>query len=159
MHVWLTDWQVAEDHLLIRVGDTIDWTLYPADRSWVSRLLGDRLVIDWQFDTYGDAVDQPALRVSGEVAELRSVRCRQIQTDDGFVPVIGEATLQPVADTSGSWMRLARQEESAAVPGAETITCKFPYTSSGDSVEAEDLYGYVLSLAGSDGDCGSAEAR
>ncbi|WP_211881629.1 DUF6578 domain-containing protein [Pseudarthrobacter albicanus] len=158
MLVWLTDWQLAEDHLLITVGDTIDWTLYPADRNWVSRLFGDRLVIDWQFDTYGDAVDQPSRRVSGRVVELWSVRCPKIRTDEGFVPVTGEATLQPAVDTSGSWMRQAGQEESAAVRGTETITYKFSYTSAFDSVEADYLYDYVLSLACSDEECGTREA-
>jgi hypothetical protein len=159
MLVWLTDWQLAEEHLLIKVGDTVDWTLYPADRNWVSRLFGDRLVICWQFDTYGDAVDQPSRRVSGKVAELRSARSRQIRTDEGFVPVPGEATLQPVADTSGSWMRDAGQEESAADRGTGPITYKFSYTSAFDSVEADYLYGYVLSLACSDEECGAQRSN
>jgi hypothetical protein len=51
MLVWLTNWQIEEDHRLITVGDTVDWTLYPADRDWVRRLFGDRLVIEWQFDS------------------------------------------------------------------------------------------------------------
>lgn len=113
MLVWLTDWQIAEDHLFIRVGDTVDWTVYPADRDWVSRLFGHRLVIDWQFDSYGDALDQPSRRVSGKVAELCSVHCRQTRAREGLVPVTGEATLQPVADTTGSWLRYTAQEETS----------------------------------------------
>ncbi|MDN4639987.1 hypothetical protein QCD70_07010 [Agreia sp. PsM10] len=64
---------------------------------------------DWRFDSYGDAVDQPSRRARGEVAQLMSVRCRQIQTAEGIVPAPGEARLQPVRDTSGSWMRGAGQ--------------------------------------------------
>jgi len=41
MLVWLTNWQIEEDRQLITVGDTGDWTLYPADRdtsgSWARR--------------------------------------------------------------------------------------------------------------------------
>ncbi len=133
MHVWLTDWQVAEEQLLIRVGDSVNWTLFPAARSWLSRLFGERVVIDWQFDTYGGAVDQPALQVLGEVVEIRSVWCPQTQTDDGFVPVNGGATLHPAVDTSGSWTNIAGQ------------------------CEADRLYGYVLSLAISDEEFGAEE--
>lgn len=124
MLVWLTDWQLAEDHLLIRVGDTVDWTLYEADHDWTSRLFGERVAIEWQFDTYGDAVDQPSRRVCGVVAELDGVRCRQVMTDERFVPVSGEARLLPVADTSGSWMHESRPVHTE--PGA--------------------LYGYVVTL-------------
>lgn len=116
MLVWLTDWQLSEDHLLVRVGDAVEWTLYEADHDWTARLFGDRLALAWQFDTYGDAVDQPSLRVRGVVAELQSVRCRQVLTDEGFVPVRGEARLLPVADTSGSWMHETRPVHTE--PGA-----------------------------------------
>ncbi|MFK0005182.1 DUF6578 domain-containing protein [Paenarthrobacter sp. NPDC090522] len=150
MLVWLADWQVAEDHLLVRVGDTVDWTMYPADRDWVCRLFGDRLVIDWQFDSYGDAVDQPSHRVSGKVAELYSVRCRQTRAREGLVPVTGEANLQPVGDTSGSWVRDAAREENVANTGSGQIMYTLAYTSSFDDVEADYLYGYVLSLTGCD---------
>ncbi|TVU64853.1 hypothetical protein FQP90_07320 [Paenarthrobacter nitroguajacolicus] len=147
MRVWLTDWQIAEDHLLVRVGDPVDWTVYRADRDWVWRLFGDRLVIDWQFDSYGDAVDQPSRRVSGEVAELCSVRCCQTRTREGLVPVTGEATLEPVADTSGSWMRDTAHEESVANTGTGQIMYTFSYTGPFDRGETDYLYGYVLSLA------------
>ena len=147
MFVWLTDWQIAEDHLFIRVGDTVDWTVYPADRDWVSRLFGHRLVIDWQFDSYGDAVDQPSRRVSGKVAELFSVRCRQTRAREGLVPVTGEATLQPVADTSGSWVRDTAHDESPANTGQGQTVNTFSQMSAFDDVEADYLYGYVLSLA------------
>ncbi|MCS5716158.1 hypothetical protein NVV95_16550 [Herbiconiux sp. CPCC 205716] len=28
MLVWLTDWQLVEDRILIRVGDIVDWVVY-----------------------------------------------------------------------------------------------------------------------------------
>ena len=31
MLVWFTEWQVGEEHLLITVGDIVDFTLYPAN--------------------------------------------------------------------------------------------------------------------------------
>lgn len=135
MLVWLTDWQIAEDHLLIEVGDSVEWTVYPADRDWVWRLFGDRLAIDWQLDSYGEAVEQPSRRVSGKVAQLSSIRCRQERAREGLVPIAGEAVLEPVADTSGSWLRGTVQE-----PGAN----------------AGYLYGYVLSLAQGDDESGGA---
>ncbi|WP_370629241.1 DUF6578 domain-containing protein [Paenarthrobacter nitroguajacolicus] len=148
----------AEDHLLIRVGDTVDWTVYPADRDWVWRLFGGRLVIDWQFDSYGDAVDQPSRRVSGEVAEVCSVRCRQTRTREGLVPVTGEATLEPVADTSGSWMRDTAHEESVANTGTGQIMYAFSYTGPFDRGETDYLYGYVLSLAYCDEENSASES-
>jgi hypothetical protein len=133
MLVWFTDWQVSEDHVLIRVGDVVEWTLYRSDRDWLTQLFADRLTIDWKLDTYGDAIDQPFRRVRGEVTELLSVHCRQMATDQGLVPVPGEARLLPVPDTSGSWMR---DDGVAKGPlGYETF---------------DDLYGYVLRVEISD---------
>uniref|UniRef100_UPI003F4925D6 DUF6578 domain-containing protein n=1 Tax=Paenarthrobacter nicotinovorans TaxID=29320 RepID=UPI003F4925D6 len=152
MLIWLTDWQLAEDHLLIKVGETVDWTVYPPDQEWVYRLFGDRLVIDWQFDTYGDAVDQPSRRVSGKVVELHSVRCRQTRTYEGLVPVTGEATLHPVSDTSGAWTRGTGLEESIPNSGTGQTMYTFSYTSTFDNAEASHFYGYLLSLA-----CGDDE--
>lgn len=128
----------------------MDWTLYPADRNWATRWLGDRLVIVWQFDTYGDAVDQPSQRVSGVVVELQFVRIRQIRTHAGLVPVAGHATLRPIAETSGSWTRHFQLEESAADRGAGTITYEFSYESVPDGIQAGPLHGYAPSLEGSD---------
>jgi hypothetical protein len=47
MLVWLTDWQLAEDLVLIRVDDVVDWTLYEADQSWLFRLFANRLSVEW----------------------------------------------------------------------------------------------------------------
>ncbi|MFB2580941.1 DUF6578 domain-containing protein [Herbiconiux sp. P15] len=126
MLVWLTDWQLSEDHLLIRVGDVVDWTLYESDRGWLARLFADGLSIEWQFDTYGEAVEQPSRRVRGEVTSLLSARGRHTMTDEGLVP--GPARLVPVGDTSGSW-----------APGDE---------------RSDSLYGYVLTLDVRDGGTG-----
>ena len=142
MLVWLTDWQLAEHRLLISIGDVVDWTVYRADRDWVARLFGDRLTIEWQLDTYGDAMGQPSRHVSGHVIELRSVRCRQVRTAEGIVPAAGEAILQPVTDTSGSWQAHERVTENSASSGAGT----FAYTSASDGLGTNALYGYVLSL-------------
>ncbi|RII95658.1 hypothetical protein DZF95_00260 [Clavibacter michiganensis] len=72
MLIWLTDWQVAEDHLLVERDDVVDWTVYPADLDWMAGLLSDRRAgIAWQFNTYGDAVVQPSTRVHGYTGMLR----------------------------------------------------------------------------------------
>jgi len=133
MLVWLTDWQLAEDHLLVTRDDVVDWTLYPADRDWLTRLFG-HAPAEWQVDTYGDAVDQPSRRVRGRVDDLRSVRCRQLATEEGIVPVRGQATLRPVHDTSASWTRAHRDDASGA------------------------LYGYLASVVDA-ADAGEARAR
>ena len=146
MLVWLTDWHIAEDHRLITVGDIVDWTLFPADRDWVRRLFADRLVIEWQVDDYGDAVSQPSRSVSGEIRELQSVRCRQLQTGTGIVPATGEATLQPVTDTSGSWAPRTSNDNKAADRSPDSFTYTFSYTSARHDPEAVSLYGYVATL-------------
>jgi hypothetical protein len=147
MLVWLTDWQIAEDHRLITVGDIVDWTLFPADRDWVRRLFADRLVIEWQVDNYGDTVSQPSRTASGEITELQSVRCRQLRTGTGIVPATGEATLQPVTDTSGSWARRRTTHEHRATDRSTGLfRYAASYTSARHDPEAESLYGYVATL-------------
>ncbi|SMQ71420.1 DUF6578 domain-containing protein [Agreia sp. VKM Ac-1783] len=147
MLVWLTNWQIEEDRQLITVGDTVDWTLYPADRNWVRRLFADRLAIEWQIDNYGDAVSQPSRTASAEITELQSVRCRQLQTSTGIVPATGEATLQPVTDTSGSWARRRTpHEHHATVRSTGSFRYAASYTSARHVPEAESLYGYVATL-------------
>lgn len=149
MLVWLTDWQLAEDRLLFRVGERVEWMLYAADGDWTRRLFGDRLSIEWQFDTYGDAVDQPAVHVVGVVERLQRVRCRQEQTEEGIVPVRGAASLSDVSDTSSSWATSAPPRPSAsAAPrpsasGAEVAVGAWYPAFTG---EGEGDYGYVLTL-------------
>jgi hypothetical protein len=148
MLVWLTDWQLAESRVHIAVGDTVDWTLFSADSDWMARLFGGRLAIAWQFDTYGDAVPQPSIRVAGVVVELREVRCRRIGADGGRVPATGEATLEPVPHTSGSRGRHSGPVEPVAAEEIDepvTIVYGFSYTSAfGDD---DTLYGYVATLS------------
>ncbi|WP_233205637.1 hypothetical protein, partial [Cryobacterium sp. Y82] len=140
MLVWVTEWQVAEEHLLIAVGDFVDFTLYPANIDWLARLFGDRPAVEWQFDTYGDAVDQPSLRVKGKVDGLMSARCRQVQTTEGLVPVTGAAKQQSVADTSGSWMRQGRFEQSETSHGADARSHHGSYENA-HADDTTDLYG------------------
>jgi hypothetical protein len=150
MLMWLTDWQLAEDLVLIRVGDGVDWTLHEADRSWMSRLFADRLSIEWQLDTYADAEEQPSRRVHGEVVELQSVRCRQVTTEEGRVPVTGQAQLSPVEDTSGSWRREALPAQREETRGTSETFYTFGYASVLDDDEIDALYGYVVTLKLSD---------
>jgi hypothetical protein len=150
MLVWLTDWQLAEDLVMIRAVDVVDWKLHEADRSWMSRLFADRLAIEWQLDSYGDAVEQPSRRVRGEVVELRSVRCRQVTTEEGRVPVTGQAQLLPVEDTSGSWKREALPAPSEESRGISQSFYTFGYASVLDDDEIDALYGYVVTLKLSD---------
>jgi hypothetical protein len=150
MLVWLTDWQLAEDLVLIRAGDVVDWKLHEVDRSWMSRLFADRLAIEWQLDTYANAEEQPSRRVHGEVVELQSVRCRQVTTEEGRVPVTGQAQLSPVEDTSGSWKREALPAPSEESRGISQSFYTFGYASVLDDDEIDALYGYVVTLKLSD---------
>ena len=146
MLVWLTDWQLAEDLVFIRVGDVVDWTLYEADQSWLSRLFASRLSIEWQFDTYADAEEQASRHVRAEVIEVQSARCRQVTTDEGRVPLAGEAQLSPVEDTSASWMRKTQQVESEPSENARTSYTLGYFASGSADDELDYLYGYVLTL-------------
>ena len=142
MLVWLTSWQLAEEHLLITVGDTVEWDLYPADKEWISRLFAERLTIDWQFDTYGGAVDRPSRHVIGKVTAVHRVRCREIHADGSFVPARGEATLQGVVDTSSSWRDYELKSKDVVASHSERAAITGGSTKPG----VVDQYGYVLSL-------------
>jgi len=154
MLVWLTEWQVAEDLTVIRAGDVVDWTLVEADRAWLSRLFAERVRVDWQLDTYADATEQPSRRVRGHVLDVRSVRCRQITTNEGRVPRPGAATLTVVDDTSGSWKR--EPNAAAEETGHGHSYSTFGYY--GEAVENdahEHLYGYLVTVRlGDDGVAG-----
>ena len=144
MLVWLTDWQLAEDRLLISVGDSVDWTVFPSDREWIARLFEDRLVIEWQYDSYGDAVPGPSRNVVGTVTGLQSVRCRQQRSAAGIEPVRGAARLRSVTDTSGSWRRTVPL--ASELPA--TVSSQKMYTFSYGSSEPEEdaLYGYAATV-------------
>lgn len=147
MLVWFSDWQLAEERLLITVGDAIEWELYPADAAWVTRLFGDRLAVEWQFDTYGDAVEQPSRRVRGAVADIRSVRCVLVHGSDGLGPRPGAAVMSPVLDTSGSW-KADTMASVVADPGLGGLETGWrSYTSIYGSGDVERLFGYVVTLA------------
>ena len=153
MLIWLTDWQVAEDHLFVERDGVVDWTVYPADLDWMARLLGDRQTGNaWQLDAYGDAVIQPSRRVRGQVAEIRSVRCRQLSSDEGMVPEPGGAVMHPVRDTSGSWPRHGGAAAAAEAPhpagdadGRVVVWGSYSSISSQDAADA--LYGYIVTIA------------
>jgi len=144
--VWLTDWQVVEQHLLVAPGDAVARELCPADMEWTTRLFGDRLVLEWQLDAYGDAASQRSRQVRGHVLELRSARCRQRQASEGIVPVAGAARLQPVHDTSSSRARPTRP----LTDPAGSVGLQHPGWRSYSSIfaegQAEHLYGYVVAI-------------
>ncbi|WP_374116075.1 MULTISPECIES: DUF6578 domain-containing protein [unclassified Curtobacterium] len=144
--VWLTDWQVVEQHLLVAPGDAVAWELCPADMEWTTRLFGDRLVLEWQLDGYGDAARRRARQVRGRVLELRSVRCRQRQASEGIVPVAGAARLQPVHDTSSSWARPSRTPTDPAGGVGLQHPGWRSYSSIFAEGQAEYLYGYVVTI-------------
>ena len=140
MLVWLTDWQIAEDHVLVERGDVVNWTVYPADAEWITRLFGGHLALEWQYDTYGGGVVQASRRVQGRVSAVKSVRCRQMQSDEGIVPVPGAARLCEVEDTSASWVRGVGPSRS----DNEVNHGWRSYSSSFDGAGTEVLYGYVV---------------
>ncbi|MGA1813087.1 DUF6578 domain-containing protein [Frondihabitans sp. 4ASC-45] len=147
MLVWFSDWQLAEERLLITVGDAVEWELYPADAAWVTRLFGDRLAVEWEYDTYGDAVEQPSRRVRGAVVDVRRVRCVLVHDSDGLGPLPGAAVMSPVLDTSGSWIT----ETTAPVvadPGRGGLDTGWrSYTSIYGNGDVEFPFGYAVTLA------------
>lgn len=146
MLVWLTDWQIAEEHILVESGGGVDWTVYPADTNWVSRLFGDRLAVEWQYDTYGEAVVQPCRRVQGHVAAIHSIRCRQTRSHEGIVPVRGAASLTEVDDTSASWVRGAGPLGRASLSGYTENFGWRSYSSIFDEGDEEASYGYIVTV-------------
>jgi hypothetical protein len=142
MLVWLTDWQIAEDHVLVELGDVVNRTVYPADAEWITRLFGGHLALEWQYDTYGGAVVQASRRVQGRVSAVKSVRCRQMQSDEGIVPVPGAARLCEAEDTSASWVRGVgpSRSDDGVNHGWRS------YSRSFDGAGTEVLYGYVVTI-------------
>ena len=148
MLVWLTDWQIAEDHILVESGGVVDWTVYPADTAWVTRLFGDRLAVEWQYDTYGGGVVQASRRVQGRVAAIQSVRCRQMRSAEGIVPVRGAAGLHEVEDTSASWTSNAGPPRSPS-QCSDTKNVGWgwrSYSSIFDEGDQEARYGYIVTV-------------
>ncbi|MET0990660.1 MAG: DUF6578 domain-containing protein [Glaciihabitans sp.] len=104
--VWLTDWQVAEERLLLKLGDVVSLQLHPNDREWNRRLFGDALPIAWQLDTYGLGHEERSCRpITGLVLAIWVVHCPLILDDEGWGPAPGQASLEPATDTSRSWAR------------------------------------------------------
>ena len=94
--------------------------------------------------------------MTGKVDGLMSVRCRQVQTADGLVPVTGEAIQQSVANTSGSWMRQGWLAQSETSHGADANSHHGSYESAFDD-DTADLYGYIPSLTVNDETDSAAE--
>ncbi|MCU1405155.1 MAG: hypothetical protein JWQ43_1458 [Glaciihabitans sp.] len=126
--VWLTDWQVAEDHILVSVGDTVAWELTPADTVFAALLFGDGVAIDLQLDTYAaGSPEVPRTFLAGRVDTIKAIWSPMELGVGGWNPAAGKATLRPVADTHGSW-------GSSAIPGQGTT-------------DTEHLYGYLVTIA------------
>lgn len=148
VRVWFTDWQVAEDHVLVTTGDLVEWTLFRADADWIIRLFGGDVDVRWQFDTYGDALDQPVRQVRGRVTDLHEVRCPQLATTEGIEPVAGAATLRRVDDTSGSWSRPSADPRRSEVGADGRHAPRRPIPARDGSIGPGHLYGYLVSVAG-----------
>jgi hypothetical protein len=97
-------------------------------------------------DTCADAEERASRNVRGEVIDLQSARCRQVTTDEGRVPVAGEAQLSPVEDTSASWIRKTWQAESEPSQNARKSYTFGYFASDSDDDELDYLFGYALSL-------------
>jgi len=158
MLVWLTDWQIAEDHILVESGGVVDWTVYPADTAWVTRLFGDRLAVEWQYDTYGGGVVQASRRVRGQVAAIQSVRCRQMRSAEGIVPVRGAADLHEVVDTSVSWVSKAGPPRSPSQSSDTKNSGWRSYSSIFDEGDQEARYGYIVTVEQASGNTRSPGA-
>ena len=78
-----------------------------------------------------------------------SVRCQQVQTADGLVPLTGEAIQQSVANASGSWMCQGWLAQSETSHGADANSHHGSYEISFDD-DTAGFYGYILSLTVND---------
>ena len=130
--VWLTAWQVAEDHVRVGVGDRVAWGLSATDQKWLARLFGARLSVALQLDTYlGGTPGIPSHPLMGVVSSVQAAWCRQVAVPgDGLHPRGGEATLETVVDTRGAWNTSTANRRRR--------------------MDGEDLYGYVIQVETAD---------
>ena len=102
--VWLTEWQVAEDHLQVTLNETVTWKLVPMDQEWITRLFAERRAVSLQLDTYADATRGPEspdwTQVSGLVVRVDQVSVLYVRSTDrferGLVPERGKAVVHTV---------------------------------------------------------------
>lgn len=103
--VWLTEWQVAEDHLQVVLDEIIAWDLIPMDHDWIARLFADRRTVPLELDTYAGATrDKDAAdwtRLGGTVVRIDQISIRYVPSTEprepGVVPARGAAVVHTVA--------------------------------------------------------------
>lgn len=103
--VWLTEWQVAEDHFAVVVGETVAWKLVPMDHDWITRLFESRRTVPLQLDMYAEATrGENALdwtEINGVVVRLDQVSVQYVQSNDpaqrGLFPQRGAAVVHTVS--------------------------------------------------------------
>ncbi|WP_157548714.1 DUF6578 domain-containing protein [Nonomuraea candida] len=76
-NVWVDDWQMQCCGEPFQIGSTVSWTLHPADRDWLTRVLGEETAatIDWSEEHHSDE-SPDALRVEARVIGISAVHAR-----------------------------------------------------------------------------------
>ncbi|MFI7441791.1 DUF6578 domain-containing protein [Nonomuraea indica] len=101
-NIWVDDWQMQCCGDPFSVGSTVSWTLCPADRGWLTRVLGERTAatIDWSEEHHSDPSDDQ-LRVEGRVTHISAVHAHleRLPGEDACHPVRG--VLSPQTDADG----------------------------------------------------------
>ncbi|MFD0474010.1 DUF6578 domain-containing protein [Nonomuraea thailandensis] len=76
-NVWVDDWQMQCCGEPFHVGSTVSWTLTPADRDWLTQVLGEETAatIDWGEEHHSDP--SPGRRqVEARVTGIAAVHAR-----------------------------------------------------------------------------------
>ncbi|MBB6347202.1 hypothetical protein FHU36_003747 [Nonomuraea muscovyensis] len=100
-NIWVSDWQMQCCGDPFRIGSTVSWTLCPADRDWLTRVLGEETAatIDWSEDHHSDpSADQ--LRVEAQVTHISAVHAHleRLPDENAYHPVRGVLSPQTSAD-------------------------------------------------------------
>jgi hypothetical protein len=100
-NVWVDDWQMQCCGEPFQVGSAVSWTLIPADRDWLARVLGEQTAatIEWSEEHHGDpSPDQ--LRVQAQVTRIAAVHARMepLPGENAYHPVDGVLSQQTSAD-------------------------------------------------------------
>lgn len=103
--VWVDGWQMQCCGDPFRVGSSISWNLEPADRDWLTSVLGEQtaVTVDYAEEHHNDAVGSAA--TEAKVITITAVHCRYAPIPDGdprtMYPVEGSAVLSPLESANG----------------------------------------------------------
>ncbi|GAA4905296.1 hypothetical protein GCM10023334_001500 [Nonomuraea thailandensis] len=99
--MWVDDWQMQCCGEPFHVGSTVSWTLTPADRDWLTQVLGEETAatIDWGEEHHSDP--SPGRRqVEARVTGIAAVHARMepLPGENAYHPVDGVLSPRTSAD-------------------------------------------------------------